>query len=153
MRKYEISCSIVLQALSQIKSLYKDEWDVLIANCDSLLFLGCQDSTTLEFISKSLGKETIRTMSSSRSFGRSGGSSVSYNKTGRELMTPDELRTMDNKHCIYFLRGLAPFFARKYDLKSHPNFSRCAAGGGPSYDVAQEKHTPNWRQTDDKSTT
>ena len=153
MRKYEISCSIVLQALSQIKSLYKDEWDVLIANCDSLLFLGCQDSTTLEFISKSLGKETIRTMSSSRSFGRSGGSSVSYNKTGRELMTPDELRTMDNKHCIYFLRGLDPFFARKYDLKSHPNFSRCAAGGGPSYDVAQEKHTPNWRQTDDKSTT
>ena len=141
MRKYEISCTIILQALSQLKALYKTDWDVLIANCDSFLFLGCQDNSTLEYVSKMLGKETIRTMSSSRSFGKSGGSSQSYSKVGRELMTPDELRTMSNQNCIYFLRGLDPFYAKKFSPKTHPNFHRTGSGGGPRYDVAKKKHT------------
>lgn len=144
MRKYEISCTIILQALSQIKALYKDEWDVLIANCDSFLFLGASDNTTLEYISKSLGKETIRTTNNSRSFGKSGGSSISYNKTGRDLMTPDELRTMNNENCIFFLRGLDPFFSRKYSLKDHPNYQRCSHGGGKPYIVKEKKNTDDW---------
>lgn len=142
MRKYEISCTIVLQALSQIKALYRDEWEVLMGNCDSTIFLGGSDYTTLEYMSKLLGKETIRTVNASRSYGKSAGNSMSYNKTGRDLMTPTELRTMDNKNCIYLLRGLDPFFARKYSIKNHPNYKKCSHGNAEkTYDVQQEKHT------------
>lgn len=142
MRKYEISCTIVLQALSQIKALYRDEWEVLMGNCDSTIFLGGSDNTTLEYMSKSLGKETIRTVNASRSYGKSAGNSMSYNKTGRELMTSTELRTMDNKNCIYLLRGLDPFFARKYSIKNHPNYKKCSHGNGEKrYDVRKEKQT------------
>ena len=122
MRKYEISCSIVLQALSQIKAMYKDDWEVLMGNCDSTLFLGGADATTLEYISKLLGKETIRSINNSRSYGRQGSHSLSYNKTGRELMTPDELRVMDNQNCVLFIRGEYPFFGTKYALEKHPNY-------------------------------
>jgi len=142
MRKYEISCTIILQALSQIKALYKDDWEVLIANCDSMLFLGGSDKTTLDYISQTLGKETIRTVNSSRSKGKQGSFSTSYNKAGRELMTPAELRVMDNRNCIYFLRGLDPFFAVKYDLKSHPNYPLSSDGDEKArYDVNREKNT------------
>lgn len=142
MRKYEISCTIVLQALSQIKALYRDDWEVLMGNCDSTIFLGGSDYTTLEYISKILGKETIRTVNSSRSYGKSAGNSTSYNKTGRELMTPTELRTMDNKNCIYLLRGLDPFFARKYNIKNHPNYKKCSHGNSKErYDVRKMKQT------------
>lgn len=142
MRKYEISCTIVLQALSQIKALYRDDWEVLMGNCDSTIFLGGSDYTTLEYMSKILGKETIRTVNASRSYGKSAGNSLSYNKTGRDLMTPSELRTMDNRNCIYLLRGLDPFFAKKYDIKNHPNYKKCSHGNAEkTYDVQQEKHT------------
>jgi len=100
-------------------SLY---WEVLIGNCDSLLFLGGADATTLEYVSKSLGKETIRSINNSRSYGKQGSNSMSYNKTGRELMTPDELRVMDNKNCVLFIRGEYPFFTEKYPYKKHPNY-------------------------------
>lgn len=119
MRKYEISCTIIIQALSQLKAMYKDEWEVLIGNCDSFLFLGGQDSTTLDYVSKKLGKETIRSINNSRSYGRSGGSSMSYNKTGRELMTSTELGGMDNNNCVLFIRGLYPFFTQKFHLERH----------------------------------
>ena len=122
MRKYEISCSIVIQALSQIKAMYKDEWEVLISNCDSLLYLGTNDETTNKYISAALGKETIRAMNTSISKGRQGSSSQSYNKVGRELMTPDELKKLDNKDCILFIRGLDPFYSKKFVLKHHPNY-------------------------------
>lgn len=122
MRKYEISCTIVIQALSQLKALYKDEWDVLLGNCDTQLFLGGTDATTLEYISKKLGKETIRAKNTSRSYGRSGSSSVSLNQTGRELMQPDEIARMDNRNCIISIRGVLPFFAEKYDYPRHPNY-------------------------------
>lgn len=122
MRKYEISVTIILQALSQIKAMYKDDWEVLVGNCDEQIFLGGSDATTLEYISKKLGKETIRAQNSSRSFGRQGSSSLSYNKTGRELMTPDELAQMDNENCIIFIRGEKPFFSKKYDLERHHNY-------------------------------
>lgn len=144
MRKYEISCTIILQALSQIKALYKDDWEVLVGNCDSLLFLGGSDKTTLEYISQTLGKETIRTVNTSRSKGKQGSFSTSYNKSGRELMTHSELRVMDNKNCVYLLRGLDPFFSVKYDLKKHPNYHLCGDGDkNKRYDVKKEKITAN----------
>lgn len=99
-----------------------------MGNCDSLLFLGGADATTLEYISKTLGKETIRSINNSRSYGKQGSHSMSYNKTGRELMTPDELRVMDNNNCVLLIRGLHPFFATKYPLEQHPNYSRTADG-------------------------
>lgn len=122
MRKYEISCTIIIQALSQLKAMYKDEWEVIVGNCDSLLFLGGSDKTTLEYISGKLGKQTIRSVNNSRSYGRQGSYSMSYNKDGRELMTQDELSNMDNINCILFIRGLYPFFLTKYDLEAHPNY-------------------------------
>lgn len=122
MRKYEISCTIIIQALSQLKAMYKDDWEVLVGNCDSALFLGGSDATSLEYISKKLGKETIRSINNSRSYGRQGSYSTSYNKTARELMAPDELNVMDNNNAILFIRGLYPFFTEKYHLEAHPNY-------------------------------
>lgn len=122
MRKYGISCTIILQALSQIKAMYKDDWEVLIGNCDSMLYLGGNDQTTLDYISKRLGKETIRSVNNSRSYGKQGSHSMSWNKTGRELMTADELAVMDNKNCILFIRGEYPFFTEKYPYTKHPNY-------------------------------
>jgi len=142
MRKYEISCTIIIQALSQIKAMYKDDWEVLVGNCDSLLFLGGSDTTTLEYFSKLLGKETIRSVNNSRSYGKQGSHSLSYNKTGRELMTPDELRVMDNNNCILFIRGLYPFFSTKYKLESHPNYHLSGdANDDYIYDVKKMMHT------------
>lgn len=142
MRKYEISCTIILQTLSQIKAMYKDEWEVLVGNCDSFLFLGGADKTTLEYVSQKLGKETIQAVNSSRSKGRQGSYSTNSNKLGRELMTEAELQTMDNKNCIYMLRGMDPFFAVKFDLTRHPNYPQCGdADESKRYDVKKEKLT------------
>ena len=142
MRKYGISCTIIIQALSQLKAIYKDEWEVIIGNCDSLLFLGGSDKTTLEYISAILGKETIRSQNSSRSYGKQGSYSTSFNKVGRELMTPSELKTMDNEDCIYFLRGLDPFYSRKFILEDHPNYKKTGAGNSSKlFHVSDRKHT------------
>lgn len=125
MRSYEISCTIIIQALSQLKAMYKDDWEVLVGNCDSMLFLGGSDATTLEYVSKKLGKETIRTRNSSRNYGGSrggGGNSLSYNTTARELMMPDEISRMPTSDCILFIRGLLPFYQKKYDYPKHPNY-------------------------------
>lgn len=123
MRKYEISCTIIIQNLAQLKTMYKDNHESVIGNCDSFLFLGGQEQTTLEYVSKKLGKETIRTRNASRNYGQRGGNSLSYNTTGRELMTPDEISRMETSHCILFIRGELPFFGKKYDYPAHPNYS------------------------------
>ena len=123
MRKYEISCSIILQNLAQIKSMYKDDWEGLIGNCDSFLFLGGQEYSTLEYISKELGKTTVYVYTHSRSFAWKGGSgNRGQQKTARELMTPDEIMKMDNKDCILMIRGLHPFYGPKYDYPKHKNY-------------------------------
>lgn len=123
MRKYEISCTIIIQNLAQLKTMYKDSYESVTGNCDSFLFLGGQEQTTLEYVSKKLGKETIRTRNASRNFGgRGGGNSLSYNTTGRELMTPDEISRMETSDCILFIRGELPFFGKKYDYPKHPNY-------------------------------
>ncbi|MGN0710257.1 MAG: VirD4-like conjugal transfer protein, CD1115 family [Anaerovoracaceae bacterium] len=142
MRKHEISCTIVIQALSQLKTMYKDDWEVIVGNCDTLLFLGGSDATTLDYISKKLGKETIRAKNTSRSFGRQGSSSTSFNTTGRELMQPDEISSMDNMNCIVFIRGEAPFYSVKYDYPKHPNYNMTGdADDNKLFDIQKNVHT------------
>ncbi len=142
MRKYEISCTIIIQTLSQLKALYRDDWETIIGNCDSMIFLGSTDNTTVEYISKSLGQETIRSVNNSRTYGRQGSSTTNYNKLGRDLMTPAELKLMKNKYCIYFLRGIEPFFSFKYRWKQHPNFPRIGAASEKNkYKVREKKIT------------
>lgn len=133
MRSREISVSIILQSLSQLKALYEKQWEGIIANCDSMLYLGGNDQFTHEYISKSLGKETIDTNTYGKSSGRSGSYSTNYQSTGRELMTPDEVRKLDNSKAILFIRGEDPIIDQKYDLKKHPNYHRTAEGGGKPY--------------------
>ena len=142
MRKYEISCVIVLQAISQLKALYRDDWEVIIGNCDTLLFLGGSDKTTLEYFSSILGKKTIRAMSSSQTFGRQKSYTKNFNRIGRELATPAELRTMDNDSCICMIRGLDPFFSKKFDPTLHPNYRRTGFSSDDMlYKVKEHKET------------
>ena len=122
MRKYEISCSVILQNLAQLKTMYKDDWETIIGNCDSFLFLGGQEYSTLEYISKELGDQTIVVRDNSRSRGKSSSSSMSYKKTGRKLMFPDEIGRLDEKMCILLIRGLRPFLGKKFDYTKHPNY-------------------------------
>ena len=113
MRKHEISCSIILQNMAQIKTMYKDDWGSVMGNCDSLLFLGCPEVDTLEYISKLLGNEEIKTTSNSISGGKNGNQSESISKKTKPLMSIDELHRMDNNKCIFVLRGEYPFFDDK----------------------------------------
>lgn len=122
MRKYEISCTIILQNLSQLKTMYKDDWEGILGNCDSFLFLGGQEYSTLEHISKELGDATIVVRDTGRSMGKSGSSSKNFKRSARKLMTPDELLVMDNKDCILIIRGLRPFYDEKYDYIEHKNY-------------------------------
>lgn len=112
-RSRGISASIIIQNLAQLKTMYKDGWETILGNCDHLLFLGGNEQTTTEWISKRLGKATIDTKDHSESKGRSGSTTTNYRRLGRELMTPDELGHLDNRECIYMLRGLNPFKSRK----------------------------------------
>lgn len=121
-RSREISACIILQAQSQLKSIYKDNADTIVGNCDSTLFLGGKERTTLKELSESLGKETIdlyntsETRSNQRSFG------LNYQKTGKELMSQDEITVMDGGKCIYQLRGVRPFLSDKFDITKHKNY-------------------------------
>lgn len=143
-RSYEMSCTIIIQNLAQLKTMYKDNYESIIGNCDTILFLGGQEQGTLEWISKKLGKETIRIRNSSRNLGGrgGGGNSLSYNTSGRELMMPDEISRMDTDYCILFIRGLYPFYGKKYDYEGHPNF-KCTGDAHRSlvYDVSKEFNT------------
>lgn len=112
-RSRGISASIIIQNLAQLKTMYKDGWETILGNCDSILFLGGNEQSTTEWISKRLGKATIDTKDHSESKGRSGSTTTNYRRIGRELMTPDELGHLDNRECIYMLRGLNPFKSRK----------------------------------------
>lgn len=141
-RSYEMSCTIIIQNLAQLKTMYKDNYESIIGNCDTILFLGGQEQGTLEWISKKLGKETIRIQNSSRNFGNRGGSSLSYNTSGRELMMPDEISRMHTSYCILFIRGLYPFYGKKYNYPKHPNYKYTGdAKKSLKYDVAKEFNT------------
>ena len=122
MRSMEISANVIIQNLSQLKKMYKDSWENVLGNCDSLLFLGGQEPTTLEHVSKTLGKETIDTRSRNRTKGKNGSTSENDGILGRELMTVDELKVMKDNECILFVRGLYPFFCDKFVIEKHPNY-------------------------------
>ncbi|MCJ8010143.1 type IV secretory system conjugative DNA transfer family protein [Paenibacillus sp. KQZ6P-2] len=122
MRSRNISVSVILQNLSQLKNLYKDNWETIVGNCDTILFLGGQERSTLEWVNKGLGKMTIDTQNSGRSKGRSGSSSINYSTQGRELMTLDEIAEMPDRKCIVFVRGIRPFYSDKFKLQSHKHY-------------------------------
>lgn len=133
MRSRNIMATIILQNISQLKALFKDDWEGIIGNADTLVYLGGNEQSTHEYISKLLGKETIYTKSSSQSKGRNGSYSQSTQQTGRELMTSDEVRLLDNKNAIVFIRGERPVIDEKYDLLKHPNIAYSEDGGAAPY--------------------
>lgn len=126
MRKYEISATVILQNLAQIKNMYKDDWGSILGNCDSFLFLGCPELDTLKYVSEMLGKQTIVVRDNSVSRGGKRSTSLSYKKIARELATPDELFRMDNSECIYILRGQQPFKSKKHQFDNHINYKYTA---------------------------
>jgi len=121
-RSREISACLFLQAQSQLKSLYKDNAETITGNCDSMIFLGGREKTTLEDVSKMLGKETIYTFNNSETKGNSPSYGKNYSKLGKDLLTMDELAVLDNSKCILQLRGVRPFLSNKYDVTKHPNY-------------------------------
>ena len=133
-RSYNIGINIIVQNIQSIKALYKDEWEGIIGNCDTLLFLGGgNEPTSLEFVSKLLGKETVHTRTRGQTKGRSGSSSVNFQQTGRDLMTPDEIRMLPADDALLFIRGEKPVRDKKYDIKKHPNVCRTADGRAKPY--------------------
>ena len=137
MRSRNIMSTIILQNISQLKALFKDDWEGIIGNADSFIYLGGNEQSTHKYISELLGKETIETRTSSQSKGRNGSFSQNFQQTGRELMTPDEVRRLDNKNAIVLIRGEKPVIDEKYDILKHPNIHRTEDGGAPPY-----LHTP-----------
>ena len=133
MRSRNIMATVILQNISQLKALFKDDWEGIIGNADTLLYLGGNEQSTHEYVSKLLGKETIATTSSSQSKGRSGSYSRSTQQTGRELLTPDEVRMLDNNKALVFIRGERPVMDDKYELMRHPNISLTEDGGAAPY--------------------
>ena len=125
-RSREISLCLFLQAQSQLKALYKDHAETILGNCDSVIFLGGREHTTVKELSEVLGKETISMYTESRTRGSQQNSSRNLQRLGKELMSIDELTTMDGNKCILQLRGLRPFLSPKYDLRKHPNFKYTA---------------------------
>ena len=121
-RSREISASIILQSQSQLKALYKDNADTIAGNCDTMLFLGGKEKTTLKEISELLGKETIDSFNTSENRGKEISHGLNYQKLGKELMTQDEIATMDGGKCILQVRGVRPFFSKKYDITKHPRY-------------------------------
>lgn len=136
-RSRNIMSTIILQNISQLKALFKDDWEGIIGNADSFVYLGGNEQSTHKYISELLGKETIDTRTSSQSKGRNGSFSQNFQQTGRELMTPDEVRRLDNKNAIVLIRGEKPVIDEKYDILKHPNIHRTEDGGAPPY-----LHTP-----------
>ena len=122
MRSRNIMSTIVLQNISQLKALFKDDWEGIIGNADSFVYLGGNEQSTHKYISELLGKETIDTKTSSQSKGRNGSFSQNFQQTGRELASVDELAVLDGGKCILQLRGVRPFLSEKYDITKHPNY-------------------------------
>ena len=133
MRSRNIMATIILQNISQLKALFKDDWEGIIGNADSFIYLGGNEQSTHKYVSELLGKETIATASHNRSRGRNGSYSENIQQQGRELLTPDEVRLLDNQDCIVLIRGERPVIDKKYDLLKHPNLSFTEDGGAAPY--------------------
>ena len=133
MRSRGVSVSIILQNLAQLKALFEKQWESIVGNCDEFLYLGGNEQSTHKYVSELLGKETIDTNTYGKSTGRSGNYSTNYQISGRELMTPDEVRMLDNRYALLFIRGERPVMDFKYDILKHPNVKLTTDGGQPPY--------------------
>ena len=133
MRSRGVSVSIILQNLAQLKTLFEKQWESIVGNCDELLYLGGNEQSTHKYISELLGKETIDTNTYGKSTGHSGSYSTNYQIAGRELMTPDEVRMLDNKYALLFIRGERPIIDLKYNTFAHPNIKLTEDGGDKPY--------------------
>lgn len=141
MRSRNVSVTIILQNIAQLKALFEKQWESILGNCDEMLYLGGNETSTHKLISESyLGKSTIDTNTYGKSSGRSGNYSTNYQITGRELMTPDEVRMMDNRYALLFIRGERPVMDEKYNPLKHPNVALTALGGAPTYEHGKTDH-------------
>ncbi|RGD77123.1 type IV secretory system conjugative DNA transfer family protein [Faecalicoccus pleomorphus] len=143
MRSRQIFVSIILQNLAQIKTLFKDSWESIVGNCDELYYLGGNEQSTHKFISEYLGKETLDTNTFGKSTGHSGSYSTNYQQTGRELLTPDEVRLLNNDYGLIFIRGERPIMDKKYDLLKHPKIKETADGDQKPYIHGKASHYIN----------
>lgn len=133
MRSRSISASVIIQNMAQIKELYKDSWETIPGNCDTILYLGGNESSTHKYVSEMLGKGTIDTKTHGQTKGKSGSYSTNFQMSGRELLTPDEVRKLDNRYALLFIRGASPVMDEKYDLMHHPAISHSSLGGAAPY--------------------
>ena len=133
MRSRSISASVIIQNMAQIKELYKDSWETTPGNCDTILYLGGNESSTHKYVSEMLGKATIDTQTHGQTKGKSGSYSTNFQMSGRELLTPDEVRKLDNRYALLFIRGASPVMDEKYDLMHHPAISHSSLGGAAPY--------------------
>ena len=140
MRSRQIFVSIILQNLAQIKALYKDSWESILGNCDETYYLGGNEQSTHKYISELLGKETLDTNTYGKSSGHSGNYSTNYQQTGRELLTADEVRLLDNNYGLLFIKGERPVKDKKYDLLKHPYIKQTLDGGREPYIHGQAHH-------------
>ena len=146
MRSKNINVSIILQSLSQLKALYKDTWEVIFDCCDEFLYLGGNSQSTHKFLSEYLGKDTLDTNTYGKSSGRSGNYSTNYQQTGRDLLTPDEVRLLDNDYALFFVRSEAAIMDKKYDIMKHPNIKYTSDGGMPIYEHGKtDIFIDNWQ--------
>ena len=143
MRSRNISASTIIQNMAQIKALFKDDWETIPGNSDTILYLGGNEAATHKYISEALGKGTINTKTHGQSKGRSGSWSTNFQISGRELLTPDEVRALDNRYAILFIRGAKPVMDLKYDLTKHPAVCHTVDGGGPPY-IHHQKKPNTW---------
>lgn len=143
MRSRQIFVSIILQNLAQIKTLFKDSWESIVGNCDELYYLGGNEQSTHKFISEYLGKETLDTNTFGKSTGHSGSYSTNYQQTGRELLTSDEVRLLNNDYGLIFIRGERPIMDKKYDLLKHPKIKETADGDQKPYIHGKASHYIN----------
>ena len=133
MRSRSVSVSIILQNIAALKALFEKEWEAIIGNCDEFLYLGGNEQSTHKYVSELLGKETLDTNTFGKSTGRSGNYSTNYQQTGRELLTPDEVRMLNNRFALLFIRGERPIQDFKYDILKHPNIQYTADGKSEKY--------------------
>ena len=141
MRSREVSVSIILQNLAQLKALFEKQWESIVGNCDEFLYLGGNEQSTHKYVSELLGKATIDTNTYGRSYGSHGSYSTNDQMAGRELLTPDEVRMLDNQYALLFIRGERPVKDLKYNLKEHPNASRTPIGGAKAYHHGNEDNS------------
>ncbi|NJE45739.1 MULTISPECIES: VirD4-like conjugal transfer protein, CD1115 family [Massilimicrobiota] len=141
MRSRQIFVSIIIQNLAQIKALYKDAWESIVGNCDELYYLGGNEQSTHKFMSEYLGKETLDTNTYGKSSGKSGSYSTNYQQAGRELLTADEVRLLNNDYALLFIRGELPIMDKKYDILKHPNVKYTKDGSGITYYHNEIRHT------------